>query len=72
MGGERWVGIRVVYGIIISSGGWGWLGGEKVGRDMGGLIRWVGMVGKDLGNLRHTQLIRWVGIWLEEGKVGRD
>ena len=48
------------------------MGGEKVGRDMGGLIRWVGMVGKDLGDLRHTQLIRWVGIWLEEGKVGRD
>ena len=24
----RWVGIRVVYGIIISSGGWGWFEGR--------------------------------------------
>ena len=46
------------------------VGGEKVGRDMGGLIRWVGMVGKDLGDLRHTQLIRWVGIWLGGGEGG--
>ena len=48
------------------------MGGEKVGRDMGGLIRWVGMVGKDLGGLKHTYTFYQEGLdgWVEGKWVG--
>ena len=55
MGEGWWVGIRVVQGIIISSGGW---------------VGWGGKGSKDLGGVRHSYFIRWVGME-ERGKVGR-
>ena len=56
MGEGWWVGIRVVQGIIISSGGW---------------VGWGGKGSKHLGGVRHSYFIRWVGME-EKGKVGRE
>ena len=56
MGEGWWVGIRVVQGIIILSGGW---------------VGWGGKGSKDLGGVRHSYFIRWVGME-EKGKVGRE